>query len=442
MVTFSHLDAGTPADTWADSPALIGAAPLPIPLPHLIVFAAHPDDETLGAGALIRRVMRSGGSVDVVVATLGENSHPDSPTHSPGRLAELREAEVRAAVTLLAPEARVRLLGLPDGGLSRHRDALREAVVGILAEAGPAATAACPWRRDGHTDHDTLGEVVAAAAAEAGVPVLEYPIWLWHWGTPADLPEGIVRLDATVAERAAKADAMALHITQVRPLSDRPGDEALLGDRILAHFRGGTEYFVSSGHRDAAPAADAAGVFEDLHARSSDPWRVESWYERRKRAVTIAALPSERYRSALEVGCSVGALAADLAERADALLAVDVSETAVRAANERLGGLPHALARRAALPEEWPDGRFDLVMLSEVGYFCTQEQLDGILRRIGASLEHGGHLVGCHWSHPVDGWPLDGADVHRTIHASGLFRPLLMHEERDFLLEVFERRPA
>ena len=39
---------------------------------------------------------------------------------------------------------------------------------------------------------------------------------------------------------------------------------------------------------------------EQLHAREEDPWDVRtSWYERRKRALTLAALPHERYAVAV-----------------------------------------------------------------------------------------------------------------------------------------------
>lgn len=39
---------------------------------RLMVFSPHPDDETLGAGGLIQRVLKSGGRVKVVFMTSGE----------------------------------------------------------------------------------------------------------------------------------------------------------------------------------------------------------------------------------------------------------------------------------------------------------------------------------------------------------------------------------
>ena len=52
---------------------------------HLVLVAAHPDDETLGAAGLLAIAAEAGAQVDVVVATTGDGSHPGSPTHSPSR---------------------------------------------------------------------------------------------------------------------------------------------------------------------------------------------------------------------------------------------------------------------------------------------------------------------------------------------------------------------
>ncbi len=74
--------------------------------------------------------------------------------------------------------------------------------------------------------------------------------------------------------------------------------------------------------------------FEDLYAKDPDPWRfASSDYERRKYKVTLAALPRGRYARALEVGCSIGGLTQKLAARCDRLLAIDIAEGPLRAAN-------------------------------------------------------------------------------------------------------------
>ena len=178
--------------------------------------------------------------------------------------------------------------------------------------------------------------------------------------------------------------------------------------------------------------------FERVHRDSDDPWDVNSPYERRKRAVTLASLPDERYHRVLEVGCSVGALAVDLAGRCDHLLAVDASQAAIDLATRRTADLDHVDVRRARIPDEWPEGRFDLVSISEVGYFLSRTGLAEVIVRARDSLTAGGHLLLCHWQHEIVGWPLDGPDVHEAFLATGA-RVLVDHREPDFALHVLAR---
>lgn len=441
MVSFDHRDPGTPEPVWAQAPRLRAAGPLELGgIDRLVVLAAHPDDESLGAGGLISLAARAGSRVRVVVATLGERSHPRSPTRTPSDLARVRRAEAAAATDCLADGVVPELLGLPDGALDAAGEALRVPVAeaAAWAAAGRRGVLAAPWGEDGHTDHEVLGRAARAAASVHGVECLEYPVWLWHWGGPDDLPpHGIRVLALDAPARAAKERALAAHASQVLPLSPAPGDEALLGPHVLARFRRPAEHFFV--HPPAGKAPDPSTVFDDVHRGAEDPWDVDSsWYERRKRAVTLAALPRPRYRRVLEIGCSLGALTAELAGRAESVLAVDASGVAVERARRRLAERPGVQVERRRLPEQWPPGRFDLVVLSETGYFLDAAQLTALLHRVAGSLEPDGHLLLCHWRHPIEGWPLDGADVHAAVHADARFGALLRHTERDFVLEVLE----
>ena len=128
MVTFDHRDPGTPESTWR---AALDARTLPevsLDLDGLLVLAAHPDDETLGVAGLVHTVAQRGIPIRVVIATDGENSHPDSPTHTPADLAARRQTEVRDALSVVAPTATLRLLHLPDGTLGDHEDDLTAAL--------------------------------------------------------------------------------------------------------------------------------------------------------------------------------------------------------------------------------------------------------------------------------------------------------------------------
>lgn len=451
-MSFSHDAGGTSERLWAAADWSHRIRPLVLgDCARLIVVAAHPDDESLGAGGLIAVAGQLGLAITVILATNGEASHPRSPTLTPDDLAAVRRVEMVNAVHALAPVATVRLLDLPDGDLSQHRNSLEEAVSQVVT-AGDAVSAGAtwlvaPWRLDGHPDHTAAGEAAALVAGRTGARLLEYPIWAWHWSTPEDpvWPTGdggtvLWGLDLDAAARERKNTAMAAHTSQVQPLSDRPGDEAIVQPGFAAHFERGHEIFVGAGE----PLASlTAGFFDEFYAGSPDPWGFETrWYEARKRAVTLAALPLPRYGAALELGCSIGVLSRDLADRCDTLLATDINEQALAVARDRLAGLPGVTVERRTLPSDWPAGTFDLVVLSEIGYYCSPADLAELLERCRQSLGPNGALVACHWRHPVGEYPLGGDEVHAALAALPGLDRTVRHLERDFVLEVYEPAPA
>lgn len=182
--------------------------------------------------------------------------------------------------------------------------------------------------------------------------------------------------------------------------------------------------------------------FEALYAASGDPWGfAHRWYEQRKRAITVAALPRARYARAYEPGCSTGLLTAMLAPRCDRLLASDVSTVALAAARQRLSGQPGVTFDRLALPEDWPVGELDLVLLSEIGYYFDLPDLARLVTAARASLAAGGHLVAVHWRHPVADYPLGGDEVHAVLAAATGLARTARHLEDDFVLEVFTAVP-
>lgn len=434
---FRHDQPGTTAASWSDVLTSVPTLDLPATRGRVVVVGAHPDDETLGAGGLLHVAARAGRRVEVVTATAGEGSHPRSPTHSPGRLAEVRRAELRRATEILAPDARVTCLDLPDGALAEHAEELVAALVEAIGTEGDDVLLCAPWRGDGHPDHEAVGRAAATAADRTDALLWEYPVWWWHWGRPDDLATArVARLALSADDVTAKRAAVDAHESQVRPLSAAPGDEVLLGPDLLAHFDRDHEAFLVGGHEADDDSLDR------VHRERPDPWDVDSSYERRKRAVSLASLPREHYPVALEVGCSVGALAVDLAARCDRLLAVDNSPAAVDLARRRTAGIDGLEVRLARVPDEWPAARYDLVSVSEVGYFLSPRRLAELVRVCVTSLADDGHVLLCHWRHQPVGWPLAGPAVHDTfvdafLAAGG--RVLVEHQEPDFLLHVLGR---
>ncbi len=180
--------------------------------------------------------------------------------------------------------------------------------------------------------------------------------------------------------------------------------------------------------------------FEGQYARGDDPWHLaDRWYDRRKYELTVAALPRPRYRRAFEPGCSIGVLSELLAPRCDALLCADRARAAVGTAARRLDGLPQVTLQHMAVPEEWPVGSFDLVVLSELLYYFDSAARARVLGQSVDSLSDGGHLITVHWNHPVDEHTRTGREIAGEVDALVELRPLARYDDPDFTLTVHER---
>lgn len=181
--------------------------------------------------------------------------------------------------------------------------------------------------------------------------------------------------------------------------------------------------------------------FEARYAADPDPWRfATSAYERAKYAATLAALPRARYASALEIGCSIGVLTQALAGRCARLLGLDVAESALRQARERCGGLDHVRFEARQVPGQWPDGAFDLILLSEVVYYLDASDVARLAERVRASLPPGGDVVLVHWTGETH-YPLTGDEAARLfIEATGGFLHCVGQERTPtYRLDVLHR---
>lgn len=146
--------------------------------------------------------------------------------------------------------------------------------------------------------------------------------------------------------------------------------------------------------------------FEDKYQSDIDPWQFRSSaYEREKYQATIAALNRPRYARALEVGCSIGVLTQLLAPRCDALVAIDASATAIAAARETVPG--NVTLQVATLPQDFPPGPYDLIVLSEVLYYFVEADLQRVAKLCREALAPGGDIIACHWLGETN-YPLTG----------------------------------
>ncbi len=193
----------------------------------------------------------------------------------------------------------------------------------------------------------------------------------------------------------------------------------------------------------AEPKASASlqpDYFDGVYAANGDPWDFQtSEYERAKYADTLAHLPRTRYSRGFEIGCSIGVLTAQLALHCDDLLSVDVSEAALRQARARCASLPQVRLERMQVPEEEPTETFDLIVVSEVGYYWDRGDLERAMLMIAAHHAPGGNLILVHWTPPVHDYPQTGDRVHETWLASPEWRVVSDERRERYRISVLER---
>ncbi len=184
------------------------------PAQSTLVLAPHPDDETLGAGALIATLRARGVPVTVVAATDGENAYDTVPDER-AALARTREVEQQEALAVLGVAAdAIYRFRLRDSGLHRCEDDLTARLMDI---AQPGMHLIAPWSGDFHPDHEACARAAATVARAKGLQLTSYFFWTWHRGLDSlldDLP--VRRFMPDDAALQAKQRALRCHRSQLQ----------------------------------------------------------------------------------------------------------------------------------------------------------------------------------------------------------------------------------
>lgn len=218
--------------------------------PVLAVFA-HPDDERIVA-PLVARLVREGRAVDLVIATDGAKGVRGFAKIPAGpQLAAVRAKEAQCAASRLGIH-RLRLLGLPDGGLASFEQLgkLRAALVAIIDSVQPAAIITFgPEGGTGHPDHRLVGDVVTqiiqgeARYADIDLLYASLPTERLRTAPPAEpTVNGMaerwltVRVPFTDQDLVAEREEFACHKSQYTPA------EMAAVNKYLAYAWNGTEW--------------------------------------------------------------------------------------------------------------------------------------------------------------------------------------------------------
>ncbi|WP_221392460.1 SAM-dependent methyltransferase [Dyadobacter sp. NIV53] len=185
--------------------------------------------------------------------------------------------------------------------------------------------------------------------------------------------------------------------------------------------------------------------FNDVYRNNNDPWNFEtSEYELNKYKATIRALARNSYKNIFEIGCSIGVLSEMLAPKCDQLLTIDAAEAPLVKARERLKKYSNVSVQKMAVPDQFPDQKFDLILISEVGYYLAMSDLERLMEQILAHLETNGQLLLVHWTPEVHDYPLTGDEVHDAfMKLCGNGKPLkhlLNQREKTYRLDSFEKQ--
>lgn len=155
-----------------------GSQSIPTNALTLMAVLAHPDDESMGFGGTLAKYSAEGVKTAIVTATRGERGRFGDAVEkpSPDVIGRTREAELRAAATLLGvPD--VTLLGYPDGGLDGvpAPDAVARIAHEIRRVRPHVVITFAPDGAYGHPDHIAICQfTTAAVVAAAGAPDADF----------------------------------------------------------------------------------------------------------------------------------------------------------------------------------------------------------------------------------------------------------------------------
>ena len=212
-----------------------------------MVFAPHPDDETLGCGGTIAKKTNEGYDVHIVYMTNGENSHQEilgivlNP--SPQEVSRIRQAEAERAAKLLGVNhGNLIFLNFEDGTLEKATEPARERVLNILEKLQPIEIY-YPGETELHGDHRFTSIIVKDSINMLRIKpkLYKYIIWPSKGQNKKELKNEVVSDISKFAHtkqlaiQEYKSQTTMFSKTQRRPI---------LSNRFLKKFQRNSEKFI------------------------------------------------------------------------------------------------------------------------------------------------------------------------------------------------------
>lgn len=146
----------------------------------VLIIAPHPDDEVIGCGGLIGRLVAEGRPPHVVILTGGEGSHRGCCNTSEEEIKTARRTLTRHALSILGmPGENIHELDFPDGAIGVHVEDERRRLKELIDVIKPDAVFVPHWG-EGWNDHVIVKSLITPLVSEES-SIWEYCVWMWYY---------------------------------------------------------------------------------------------------------------------------------------------------------------------------------------------------------------------------------------------------------------------
>ncbi len=156
----------------------------------VVVFAPHPDDETLACGGTIAKKISEGYEVIIVVVTDGRYAFLDllniNSDPTPSELKEIRKKEAQRAAKILGVcQENLMFLDIEEGTLEKNERIARKRITEILEESLPKEVY-FPQKNEFNYEHVVTNRLVRNVINQFQLRPVEYQ-YLIAWSFPFNL---------------------------------------------------------------------------------------------------------------------------------------------------------------------------------------------------------------------------------------------------------------